>query len=352
MNKNARFSIAVYPGDGIGIEVTEAVVRVLAAIQKGAHFQLDFTYLEWGSEFWHKTGQVVPDDYLDTLREFDAIYLGALGDPDRIPDHITLVPIIEIRQHFDQYACVRPAKLYPGVASPLARPEDIDFVVIRENSEGEYLDNGGRFKVGTPDEVAIQSAIHTRRGVERILRFGFDMARQRRHHLTMVTKSNALKYGLVLWDDVLKAIAPEYPDVTVDKQHIDAASMNFVRRPETFDVVVTTNLFGDILSDLGGMLVGGLGFAPSANINPERRFPSMFEPVHGSAPDIMGQWIANPVAAIVAAGMMLDWLGLSDAANQLNNAVEAALAGGAKTVDMGGKLSTREMTDAIIDRLG
>ncbi len=344
------FKIAVYPGDGIGIEVTAEVVRVLEAVQDST-FAFDFTHIPWGAEYYHQHGRVTPPNYLEILRPFDAIYLGALGDPARIPDHITLVPIVEIRQHFDQYACVRPAKLLPGVPSPLKTSEPIDLVVLRENSEGEYVSHGGRFKVGTPDEFATQTSIHTRKGVERILRFGFEMAHNRRQRLTMITKSNALKYGMVLWDDVLEGIQGDYPDVEVDKQHVDAAAMNFVRRPDYFDVVVASNLFGDILSDLGGMISGGLGLAPSANINPERQFPSMFESVHGSAPDIAGKGIANPIASILAAAMMLEWLHVTDAAESVRRAVEKALLAGAKTPDLGGTLTTHEMTDAILQHL-
>jgi tartrate dehydrogenase/decarboxylase/D-malate dehydrogenase len=344
------YRIAVYPGDGIGIEVTEEVVRVLEAVQEDT-FKLDFTHIPWGGDYYMQHGRVTPENYLEILRPFDAIYLGALGDPARIPDHITLVPIVEIRQHFDQYACVRPAKLLPGVSSPLKTTEPIDLVVLRENSEGEYVSHGGRFKVGRPDETVTQTSVHTRKGVERILRFGFEMARSRRQHLTMITKSNALKYGMVLWDEVLEAIKDEYPDVEADKQHVDAAAMNFVRCPECFDVVVASNLFGDILSDLGGIIAGGLGLAPSANINPERTFPSMFESVHGSAPDIAGKGIANPIASILAAAMMLDWLHLPNPAEKIRDAVAKTLMSGAKTPDLGGTLKTREMTDAIIQNL-
>ncbi len=313
------YHIALYPGDGIGIEVVDQAVRVLEAAEKRHDFNLEFTRFPWGTDFYLETGRCAPEDFLDTLRPFDAIFLGALGDPRRLPDHITLVPLIQMRQGFDQYACLRPARLYPGVRSLLAGkgPEHVDFVVVRENSEGEYADAGGRFRKGYSDEFALQTGIHTRRGIERILRFGFDLARTRRHRLTMITKSNAMKYGMVLWDEILEEVRPGYPDVQVDKQHVDAASMNFVRRPEAFDVVVGSNLFGDILSDLGGAIGGGLGLSASANINPERAFPSMFEPVHGSGLDIAGQGIANPVAAILSAAMMLEWLNQSQAAEEI-----------------------------------
>jgi tartrate dehydrogenase/decarboxylase/D-malate dehydrogenase len=346
------YEIAIYPGDGIGLEVIEQAVRVLETVQAlSGGFALKMTHLPWGANYWAETGRVVPPDFLQVLRPFDAILLGALGEPARIPDHITLEPLIRIRQSFGQYACVRPARLFPGVHSPLGKSIDIDLVVIRENSEGEYVDCGGRFKVGEPEEFAVQTAIHTRRGIERILRFGFEMALTRRRHLTMITKSNAQKYGFVLWDEILEEMRQEFPSVSVDKQHVDAAAMNFVRSPGKFDVVVGSNLFGDILSELGGFMGGGLGLAPSANINPEREYPSMFEPVHGSAPDIAGQGIANPVAAILSAALMLDWLGLAEAATSVRRAVEVTLREGTGTPDLGGQLNTRQMTDLIIQNL-
>jgi tartrate dehydrogenase/decarboxylase/D-malate dehydrogenase len=349
-----RLRIAVYPGDGIGREVIDEAVRVLAHGQQIDGFRLELTTLPWGVEYWKQHGKVVPDDFLDVLRPFDAILLGAVGWPALLPDGETLAPLVKIRQAFDQYACVRPARLYPGTRCVLAdkKPGDIDLVVIRENSEGEYVDNGGRLKRGTPDEAAVQTALHTRRGVERILRYGFELARTRRRKLTMATKSNAQRYGYALWDEVLEELAPQYADVASERQHCDALIMNFVRWPERFDVVVASNLFGDLLTDLGGVLGGGLGLAPSTNTNPERRFPSMFEPVHGSAPDIAGKGIANPIAAILSAAMMLDHLQLPAAAARIRGAVERALAGGAKTPDLGGSLTTRAMGDAVIAGLG
>ena len=347
------YRLAVFPGDGIGPEVTEEAERLLLAVAPRAGFALDLTQLPWGYRYWEQTGQVVPDDFLDVLRPFDAILLGAVGWPEKIPDHVTLAPLVRIRQAFDQYACVRPVRLMPGVRSVLADkgPADIDFVVIRENSEGEYVDCGSRVHVGQPDEIALQTAVHTRRGVTRIVRFGFEMARKRRKRLTMITKSNAQRYAYVLWDEILEELRPQYPNVAADKQHADAAAMNFVRRPETFDVVVASNLFGDLLTDLGGIIGGGLGLAPSTNTNPERKYPSMFEPVHGSAPDIAGRGIANPVAAILCAAMLLEWLEQAPAAAAVRRAVEAALADGAKTPDLGGKLSTRQMGDAVLAKL-
>lgn len=346
--------IAVYPGDGIGSEVTAEALRVLARLQEldGA-FRLELTHLPWGVDYYKQHGTVVPDDFLEIVRPFDAILLGAVGWPDLIPDHVTLSPLVKIRQAFDQYACVRPSKLLPGVRSVLAGkgPAEIDFVVIRENSEGEYVDNGGRLKRGTPDEVAVQTALHTRKGVERILRYGFELARTRRRHLTMATKSNAQRFAYVLWDEVLDELRPQYTDVTAERQHCDALIMNLVRWPEKFDVIVASNLFGDLLTDLGGVLGGGLGLAPSTNTNPERNFPSMFEPVHGSAPDIAGRGIANPIAAILSAAMMLDHLQLPAAAARIRRAVEHSLADGSKTADLGGQLTTQQMGEAIASRL-
>ena len=347
--------IAVFPGDGIGPEVVAQAVRVLEATQAGmGGFVLEMTHLPWGANYWAETGRLVPPDYLQVLRPFDAILLGAIGNPARIPDHITLEPLIRIRQSFDQYACVRPSRLFSGIRTPLAdkKPSDIDLLVLRENSEGEYVDSGGRFKVGRPEEFALQTAIHTRRGVERILRFGFELALTRRQRLTMVTKSNAQKYGFVLWDEILEEVRAQYPSVQVDKQHVDAAAMNFVRQPEKFDVVVASNLFGDILSELGGIISGGLGLAPSANINPERDYPSMFEPVHGSAPDIAGRGIANPIGAILSAALLLRHsLHLEREASAVEASVEAVLEAGARTADLGGKLTTQQMTNEILAKL-
>ncbi len=343
------FRIALYPGDGIGVDVLDAAVRVLiAAERKLADFILETTRLPWGSDYYFQHGVAAPDDYLDQLSSYDAILLGALGDPERLPDAITLAPLVQLRQRFDQYACLRPALLRPGVRSPLADPGTIDMLVLRENSEGEYTPIGGRARQGHANEIAIQTAVHTKSGVERILRFGFELARKRRHQLTMITKSNALIHGMVLWDEVLASVRDDYPTVDADKLHADAAAMDFVRRPGRFDVVVASNLFGDLLTDLAGVVVGGLGLAPSANINPDRDFPSMFEPVHGSAPDIAGRGIANPAAAILSAAMMLEWLGLNRAAELINKAVDKTLAAGETTPDLGGSLSTTAMTDSII----
>jgi tartrate dehydrogenase/decarboxylase/D-malate dehydrogenase len=347
------YRIAVIPGDGIGTEVTAEGLRVLDSVSRSHGFATELTELPWGFTRWEQTGKYVPDDFLDILRPFDAILLGAFGWPEKVPDHVSLAPLVRIRQAFDQYACVRPARLYPGITGVLRDkgPQEVDFVVIRENSEGEYVDSGGRFKVGQPDEFALQTAIHTRKGITRILRFGFDMARKRRKRLTMITKSNAQKYGYVLWDEILEELRGDYPDVAAERQHCDAAAMNLVRRPEHFDVIVASNLFGDLLTDLGGVIAGGLGTAPSTNTNPERLYPSMFEPVHGSAPDIAGTDVANPLAAILSVALMLDWLGEEPAAESIRQSVASTLAAGAGTPDLGGTLTTVEMADRVLKRL-
>ena len=344
--------IALYPGDGIGVDVVDATVPVLDEIARlTGGFQLTYETFDWGITHHEKHGRVAPDDFLETLRGFDAIFLGAVGWPARLPDHITLTPLIRLRQAFDLYACVRPARTFAGVQGPLRRTDPIDVVVVRENSEGEYIDNGGLVATGTPHEVAVQTAVHTRRGVERILRFSFDLARTRRRRLTMITKSNAQRYGYVLWDRVLAELAPEFADVAVDKLHIDAATLELVRRPHTFDVIVGSNLFGDILSDLTGGVTGSLGLNPSANLNPERRFPSLFEPVHGSAPDIAGKGIANPTGAILSAAMMLEWLGEATAATRIRQAIERTLAAGHATPDIGGSGTTTTFAAAVVSHL-
>jgi tartrate dehydrogenase/decarboxylase/D-malate dehydrogenase len=345
------YRIALYPGDGIGTDVTDAAATVLTAVATRAGFRLDFERFDWGMAHFDRHGRVAPEDFLTTLGVFDAIFLGAVGWPARLPDHVTLAPLIRLRQAFDLYACVRPARTFPGVPGPLRSAEPIDVVVVRENSEGEYVDNGGVLAVGTPHEVALQTAVHTRRGVERILHFAFELARTRRRRLAMITKSNAQRYAYVLWDRVLGEMAPQFADVSVEKLHIDAATLELVRRPHTFDVVVGSNLFGDILSDLTGGITGSLGLNPSANLNPERRFPSLFEPVHGSAPDIAGKGIANPTGAILSAAMMLEWLGEAGAAAAIRSAVERALAAQNLTPDVGGTLTTTAITDAIVNHL-
>jgi tartrate dehydrogenase/decarboxylase / D-malate dehydrogenase len=344
--------IALYPGDGIGPEVLDASLAVIEAAERAlGGFHLDTVRFDWGMAHYDRHGRVAPEDFLTTLQGFDAILLGALGWPARLPDSVTLVPLIQLRQAFGLYVNVRPAQTFRGVRGPLRNDRPIDLVVVRENSEGEYVDNGGTLAAGTPDEVAVQSAVHTRRGIERILRFGFDLARTRSRKLAMITKSNALRYGFGLWDQVLSELAPQFADVVVEKLHIDAAVLHMVRRPHTFDVIVASNLFGDILSDLTGGITGSLGLNPSANLDPQRRRPSLFEPVHGSAPDIAGKGIANPTGAILSAAMMLEWLGENQAAAALRRAVQRALADGHLTQDLGGKLTTAELTAAIVERV-
>jgi tartrate dehydrogenase/decarboxylase/D-malate dehydrogenase len=349
----STYRIALYPGDGIGPEVIDQAVRVLQAACRRHGCTLELVEHPWGYAYYQRHGRLVPEDYLEQLRGVDAILLGAVGWPPGLPDHLTLAPLVRLRQAFDQYACVRPARLLPGLRCVLAdkEPRHIDLVVVRENSEGEYVDVGGRLRPGREDELAVQTALHTRQGVERILGFAFELARSRRGRLTMVTKSNAQRFAYRLWDEALLRLAPEYPQVQADRQHADAAVMNLVRMPEYFDVIVASNLFGDILTDLAGLLAGGLGLAPSANLNPQRKFPSMFEPVHGSAPDIAGKGIANPTAAILSAAMMLDWLGQAQAAADIRSAVERTLATGHRTPDLGGTLGTRAFTDCVLELL-
>ncbi len=346
------YRIALYPGDGIGQEVLEAALQVVEAAERVAGgFHLDCERFDWGMDYYDRHGRVVPEDFLATLRGFDAVFLGAVGWPARLPDSITLAPLIRIRQAFNLYANVRPAQTFRGVPGPLRSDQPIDLVVVRENSEGEYVDNGGTLAGGTPEEVAMQGAVHTRRGVERILRFAFNLARTRNRKLAMITKSNAQRHAYGLWDRVLLELAPQFADVAVEKLHIDAATLHLVRRPHTFDVIVGSNLFGDILSDLTGGITGSLGLNASANLDPERKHPSLFEPVHGSAPDIAGRGIANPVGAILSAALMLQWLGEQLPAAAIRKAVEQALADGNLTEDLGGKLTTADLTAAIIQRV-
>jgi tartrate dehydrogenase/decarboxylase / D-malate dehydrogenase len=346
------YRIALYPGDGIGPEVLDASLTVIEAVERVVGgFHLDCTRFDWGVAYYGRYGRVVPEDFLTTLRSFDAIFLGALGWPAQLPDSVAVAPLIQLRQAFDLYANIRPAQTFRGVLGPLRSDQPINLVVVRENSEGEYVDVGGTLASGTPSELAIQSAIHTRRGIERILRFAFHLARTRSRRLAMITKSNAQRFAYGLWDRVLIELIPEFADVTVEKLHIDAATLHLVRRPHTFDVIVGSNLFGDILSDLTGGITGSLGLNPSANLDPERRFPSLFEPVHGSAPDIAGQGIANPAGAILSAAMMLEWLGQNQAAVAIRKAVEQACGDGNLTRDLGGQLTTAELAAAIAERV-
>ncbi|MBZ5596594.1 MAG: tartrate dehydrogenase [Acidobacteriia bacterium] len=350
------FHIAVIAGDGVGVEVIPQAKRVLDEAGRRRQFRLDYHDFDWGSDHYFRHGRMMPVDALELLRPSDAILLGAVGHP-KIPDHVTLNGLLlPIRRAFDQFANVRPAVLFPGVESPLAlrKGERIDFVVVRENTEGEYAQVGGFVYHEQPEEVAIQTAVFTRRGIDRIVRFAFELARRRngKKRVTSVTKSNAQGFGMVLWDRAFASGAAEFPDISTESLLVDAAAMNFIRRPESFDVVVASNLFGDILSDISAMIIGSMGLAASANLDPLRRYPSMFEPVHGSAPDIAGKGIVNPLATILSAAMMLDHLGEADAARRVERAIADVLAEGpVRTPDLGGKSSTVEVTDAILDKL-
>ena len=348
-----RYRIAAIPGDGIGKETVPEGIRVLEAA--GQRFGIEFAWehFDWGCERFAETGAMMPEDGLNTLANFDAIFLGAVGFPG-VPDHVSLWGLlIPIRRTFEQYVNLRPVRLLEGVRSPLAgrSAQDIDFLVVRENNEGEYSDIGGRIFAGTDDETVVQESVFTRRGTDRIIRYAFELARTRpRKHVTSATKSNGIKHTMPFWDERFEAVAADYPDVETAKFHVDILAAQFVLHPDWFDVVVGSNLFGDILSDLGPAIAGTIGIAPSANINPERRFPSMFEPVHGSAPDIAGQGICNPIGQIWCGAMMLDHLGHGDAARAVESAIEAVLADSAKlTPDMGGSANTVALGTAIAE---
>ncbi|HEX2257264.1 MAG TPA: tartrate dehydrogenase [Afifellaceae bacterium] len=348
------YRIALIPGDGIGGEVIAEGVRALEALGRGFGFGLEFERFDYSCERFVKDGAMMPPDGLDRLRPFDAIFLGAVGWPG-VPDHVSLWGLlIPIRRGFDQYTSLRPVRLLPGIRSPLAgrRPEDIDFVVVRENTEGEYSTIGGRLFEGTEREMAVQESVFTRHGVDRVLAYAFDLAKGRRGKLASATKSNGIIHTMPYWDERVAAMAERYPGVEVSQFHIDILTAHFVQHPDWFDVVVGSNLFGDILSDLGPACAGGIGIAPSANLNPEKRFPSMFEPVHGSAPDIAGKGIANPIASLWTAQMMLDFLGEGKAAAALMGAIEHVCAEEKTlTPDLGGSARTNEVTDAILKQL-
>ena len=351
-----RYRIAVIAGDGIGREVMPEGLRVLDAAAGIFGFAIDPVAYDWSCETYRATGRMMPEDGLDRLRDHDAIFLGAVGYPG-VPDHVSLWGLlIPIRQRFDQYVNLRPVRLLPSIVPPLRdkAPGDIDFWVVRENSEGEYSQIGGRLREGTADEVVVQQAIFTRKGTDRILRYAFDFAeRLGRRHVTSATKSNGLYHSMPFWDERFAAIAAEHPDVRTDQYHVDILAARFVTNPEWFDVVVASNLFGDILSDLGPGLTGTIAVAPSANINPERVHPSMFEPVHGSAPDIAGKGLANPIGQIWSGAMMLDHLGEPEAAAAIVRAIETVLADPAapRTPDLGGSGSTVELGCAIAERV-
>ncbi|MFY0545605.1 tartrate dehydrogenase [Brevibacillus sp. H7] len=352
-----EYSIALIPGDGIGVDVTREGKKVLDTVcQLDGGLSLQYESFEWSCEYYARHGKMMPDNGLELLKPFDSIYLGAVGYPG-VPDHVSLWGLLlPIRRGFQQYINIRPVKLLRGIQSPLAGRgrEDLDFIVIRENNEGEYSSIGGRMYEGTSQDMAIQSSVFTRQGVERVLRYAFKLAQEkgRRKRLTAATKSNGINHTMPFWDEYVHKINQEFPDVQTNIVHIDALAAFFVSRPDVYDVVVASNLFGDILTDLGAAIVGGLGIAPSANINPEKNFPSMFEPVHGSAPDIAGKGIANPVAAIWCTSMMLEHLGEEQLADAVMQAVEDVLEEGvAVTPDLGGKATTVEVGDAVCRKL-
>ena len=349
-------TIAVIAGDGVGLEVVPQAKRVLEHAAHKHNLSFAFQDFDWGASHFFRWGKMMPSGAIDLLQPCDAILLGAVGHPD-IPDHTTLNGLLlPIRRAFDQYANVRPAYLYPGVKSPLAGREggEIDLVVVRENTEGEYAQVGGFVYVAQPEEVAIQTSVFTRRGVDRIVRHAFQLAvkRAKKMRVTSVTKSNAQGYSMTLWDRAFSEVAAEFPAIETESLLVDAAAMNFIRRPESFDVVVASNLFGDILSDISAIITGSMGLAASANLDPTRRFPSMFEPVHGSAPDIAGRGVVNPLATILSASMMLDHLEQPAAAREVQQAVAAVLADGkVRTPDLGGTNTTQEVTNAVLEKM-
>ena len=354
---NSSFRIAVIPGDGIGKEVIPEGLRVLDRAGELFDIGLEYKHIEWAScDYYLQTGKMMPDDWKEQLADVDAIYFGAVGWPETVPDHISLWgSLLKFRREFDQYINLRPARLFDGVPCPLAgrTAGDIDMLIVRENTEGEYTAMGGIMFEGSEREVVMQQSVFTRHGADRVLRFAFEQARQRgRKHVTVATKSNGVAVSMPWWDARAAEMAEQFPDVTWDKQHIDALCARFVLQPQRFDVVVATNLFGDIISDLGPACTGTLGLAPSANLDPERRFPSLFEPVHGSAPDIYGKNIANPIGAIWSGAMMLDFLGHGEGAGRrahdaIVGAIQKVLKDGPRTSDLGGKASTTEMGQAI-----
>lgn len=348
-----KHRIALIPGDGIGKEVVPEGVRVLEAVGRRFGIGYEFTTYDWSCETYAKTGRMMPEDGLEQLRNHDTIFLGAVGFPG-VPDHISLWGLlIPIRREFQQYVNLRPVRLFDGIASPLANRKvgDIDFWIVRENCEGEYSELGGRMYRGTPEEFAVQEAVFTRRGTDRVMRFAFELAKTReRKHLTSATKSNGIIHTMPFWDERFAALKPDYPDVATAQYHIDILAAHFVRNPDWFDVIVGSNLFGDILSDLGPAVTGSIGIAPSGNINPEGDYPSMFEPVHGSAPDIAGRGIANPIGQIWSGAMMLEHLGHKEAGAAVVRAIETVLRdAGPRTPDIGGQASTADLGKAIAE---
>ncbi len=351
MTNTLAHTIAVIPGDGIGQEVIPAGIAAIEAAARGSNVSFTFTPLPWGCDYYTRHGRMMDADGFERLAKFDAIYLGAIGAPT-VPDHIAVWDLLlPLRQRFQQYVNLRPMRLLPGLASPLANrgPADIDMVCVRENTEGEYAGLGGRVHVGTPHEVAEQTGLFTRHGIERILRYSFEVAMKRpRRMLASATKSNAMRHSMVLWDEIAERVRQDYPAVEYRKYHVDAIAARMVTHPGSLDVIVASNLFGDILTDIGSAISGSLGIAPGANINPERQYPSMFEPIHGSAPDIMGKGVANPIGAIWAAAMMLDHLGHRDLHDRIVGAIERVIASGKnRTPDLGGQGKTKDLADAI-----
>jgi len=348
-----KYRIAYIPGDGIGKETGPEGVRVLEAAARKFGFELKFDEYDWSCDYYAKHGRMMPEDGLEQVRQHDAVFFGAAGWPATVPDHVSLWGLlIPFRRNFQQYVNLRPVRLMPGVKCPLAdrKPGDIDFWVVRENSEGEYSSIGGRMYSGTDDEFATQQAIFSRRGTDRIMRFAFELAKKgKKKHVTSATKSNGISITMPYWDERFRAMGASYPDVRTDQFHIDILSAHFVQRPERFDVVVASNLFGDILSDLGPAVCGTIGIAPSANLNPEREFPSLFEPVHGSAPDIAGKGIANPIGQIWSGALMLDFLGHQAAGAAIVSAIEKVLddKDAPRTPDLGGKANTTDLGKAI-----
>ncbi len=347
-----KLEIAVLPGDGIGKEVVPVALKVLDAVAE-LHGGLEFNFktFPWNCEYYLEHGVMMPEDGLGTLKNFNAVFLGAVGNPNLVPDHISLWGLlIKIRREFEQSINIRPAKYFKGLKSPLVNPNDFDLIVVRENSEGEYSEAGGRIHKGE-DEVAIQNAIFTRKGTERAMRFAFELAKKRRGHVTSATKSNGIVHSMPFWDEVFNEVKTDYPDVQTASSHIDALAAFFVTRPQMFDVIVASNLFGDILTDIGGAIMGSIGIAPAANININGNYPSMFEPVHGSAPDIVGKGIANPIGQIWTAKMMLDHFGEEELGQTLLDVIEDVTNDGYKTPDIGGESSTEEVGEEICRRI-
>lgn len=347
-----KFQIAAIPGDGIGKEVVPAAIDVLEAVSDlHGGLSFEFTDFPYSCEYYLEHGVMMPDDGVERLKDFDSIFLGAVGNIKLVPDHVSLWGLlIKLRREFEQVINIRPAKIIRGIKSPLVNPKDFDLIVVRENSEGEYSEVGGRIFRGE-DEISIQNNIFSRKGTERAMRYAFDLASKRKKHVTSATKSNGIVHTMPFWDEVFEDVAKEYPDIQTDSQHIDALAAFFVTRPEKFDVIVGSNLFGDILTDIGAAIMGSVGIAPAANINVNGKYPSMFEPVHGSAPDIIGKGIANPIGQIWTAKMMLDHMGEEEIGTVLLDVVESVTNDGIITPDIGGKYTTQEVTAEVINRL-